>query len=149
MTQLRQMLRLAGSGTNSREICGRIGIARSTAQDNMQRAAAVGLSWPLPEPIDDALEHKLFSRKGAREGTVDKVFVDYPGKRIPIVDRKTGEIREAEIFVRAGVRPDWIGSHVRMFRCLGGVPRLIVPTIRSRRQPRQLPRSPRSIAATA
>lgn len=29
----------------------------------------------------------------------DKVFVDYSGKKIPIVDRKTGEIREAEIFV--------------------------------------------------
>jgi len=29
----------------------------------------------------------------------DKVFVDYSGKKLPIVDRKTGEIREVEIFV--------------------------------------------------
>ncbi|NEI67920.1 hypothetical protein, partial [Rhizobium leguminosarum] len=28
----------------------------------------------------------------------DKVFVDYSGKKVPIVDRKTGEIREAELF---------------------------------------------------
>ncbi|MER8747501.1 hypothetical protein NKH54_31365 [Mesorhizobium sp. M1004] len=58
MRQLRQMLRLAGSGTSSREITVVLGIARSTAQDNLQRAAAVGLSWPLPgELTDDALEN--------------------------------------------------------------------------------------------
>lgn len=71
----------------------------------------------------------------------DKVFVDYSGKKIPIVDCKTGEIREAEIFVAVlgassftfaeatwtQTLPDWIGSHVRMFRFFGGVPRLIVP----------------------
>ncbi|MER9420719.1 transposase [Mesorhizobium sp. M0306] len=64
----------------------------------------------------------------------DKVFVDYSGKKIPIVDRKTGEIREAEIFVAVlgassytfaeatwtQTLPDWIGSHVRMFRFFHG-----------------------------
>ncbi|ESZ12129.1 transposase IS408 [Mesorhizobium sp. L48C026A00] len=71
----------------------------------------------------------------------DKVFVDYSGKKIPIVDRKTGEIREAEIFVAVlgassytfaeatwtQTLPDWIGSHVRMFRFFHGVPRLVIP----------------------
>lgn len=70
----------------------------------------------------------------------DKVFVDSSGKKL-IVDRKTGEIREAEIFLGvlgassytfaeatwSQTLPDWIGSHVRMFRFFGGVPRLIVP----------------------
>lgn len=46
MRQLRQMLRLAGSGTSSREIAVILEIARSTVQDNVQRAAAVGLTWP-------------------------------------------------------------------------------------------------------
>ncbi|WP_287340089.1 hypothetical protein [Mesorhizobium sp.] len=70
MRQLRQMLRLAGSGTSSREIAVVLGIARSTVQDNLQRAAAVGLSWPLPDELtDDALEHKLFSRNGVKQGT--------------------------------------------------------------------------------
>ncbi|QXX74619.1 IS21 family transposase [Methylovirgula sp. HY1] len=71
----------------------------------------------------------------------DKLFVDYSGKKITIVDPATGEIRAAEIFV--GVLgasnytyaeatftqslPDWIGAHIRMFRFLGGVPRLLVP----------------------
>jgi transposase len=71
----------------------------------------------------------------------DKLFVDYSGKRVPIVDRNTGEIREAELFV--GVlgasnytyaevtwtqqKADWIRSHVRLLRHIGGVPRLVVP----------------------
>lgn len=71
----------------------------------------------------------------------DKVFVDYSGKKIAIVDPLTGEIREAEIFVAVlgasgftyaeatwtQTLPDWIGAHVRMFGFFGGVPRLLVP----------------------
>ena len=58
-----------------------------------------------------------------------------------MTDRATGEIREAQIFVAVlgasnytyaeatwsqGL-PDWIGSHVRTFGFLGGVPELVVP----------------------
>jgi transposase len=71
----------------------------------------------------------------------DKVFVDYSGKKISIVDPKTGEVREAEIFVAVlgasnftyseatwtQTLPDWIEAHVRMFRFFGGVPRLVIP----------------------
>lgn len=71
----------------------------------------------------------------------DKVFVDYSGKRLPINDPLTGEVRLAEIFVAvlgasnytfaeatwSQTLPDWIGSHVRLFRHIGGVPRLLVP----------------------
>ena len=71
----------------------------------------------------------------------DKVFVDYSGQTVPIANPKTGEVRQAEIFVGTlGASsytyaeatwtqslPDWIGSHVRMFAFFGGVPRLIVP----------------------
>lgn len=63
----------------------------------------------------------------------DKAFVNYSGKRVPIVDRKTGEVREAELFVgvlgalsytlaEATWTPtlaDWIGSHVRLLRRRG------------------------------
>ncbi|WP_189522645.1 MULTISPECIES: transposase [unclassified Mesorhizobium] len=39
-------------------------------QDDLQRAAAVGLTWPLPgELTDDALENKLFTRNGVKQGT--------------------------------------------------------------------------------
>ncbi|WP_245276630.1 helix-turn-helix domain-containing protein, partial [Rhizobium leucaenae] len=47
------MLRLAASGTSSREIAVVLGIARSTVQDNLQRAAAAGLNWPLPGDLTD------------------------------------------------------------------------------------------------
>jgi transposase len=71
----------------------------------------------------------------------DKVFVDYSGKKLAIIDPLTGEIREAEIFVAVlGASnltyaeatwtqqlADWCGSHVRLFGMLGGVPRLVVP----------------------
>ena len=69
MRQLRQMLRLAGSGTSSREIAVILGVARSTVQDNLKRAAMAGLSWPLPgELTDDALESRLFARAGVKQG---------------------------------------------------------------------------------
>src|SRR5882762_9972599 len=71
----------------------------------------------------------------------DKIFVDYSGKKIGIVERKTGVVRDAEIFVAVlgassltyaeatwtQTLPDWIGGHVRMFRYYGGVARLLVP----------------------
>lgn len=71
----------------------------------------------------------------------EKLFVDYAGHKVPIIDRHTGEVREAEIFVAVlGASnytyaeatwtqslPDWIGSHVRTFNYLGGVPELVVP----------------------
>jgi transposase len=70
-----------------------------------------------------------------------KLFVDYSGKRVPIVDPLTGEVRMAEIFVAVlgassctyaeatwtQTLPDWIGAHVRMFRFFGAAPRLLVP----------------------
>jgi transposase len=71
----------------------------------------------------------------------DKLFVDYAGQTVPITDRYSGELREAQIFV--GVLgcsnltyaeatwtqklPDWLGSHVRMLESFGGVPAAIVP----------------------
>lgn len=71
----------------------------------------------------------------------EKLFVDYAGHKIPVIDRATGEIKEAEIFVAVmgasnytfaeatwsqGL-PDWVGSHVRAFKFLGGVPELVIP----------------------
>jgi len=71
----------------------------------------------------------------------EKLFVDYASQTVPVVDRATGEIREAQIFVAVlgasnytfaeatwsqGL-PDWIASHQRCFAYLGGVPELVVP----------------------
>lgn len=71
----------------------------------------------------------------------DKLFVDYAGHTMPIIDPKTGEVTQAQVFVaalgasnytfaeatRTQSLPDWIGSHVRCFAFLGGVTRLVVP----------------------
>lgn len=71
----------------------------------------------------------------------EKVFVDYAGLTIGYVNRETGEIFQAQIFVgvlgasnytfteatRSQSLPDWIGSHVRMFTFFGGVPEVLVP----------------------
>ena len=71
----------------------------------------------------------------------EKLFVDYAGQTVPVTDRATGEIREAQIFVAvlgtsnhtyaeatwSQALPDWIGSHVRTFGFLDGVPELVVP----------------------
>jgi transposase len=72
----------------------------------------------------------------------EKLFVDYAGDRAPVViDRLTGEIREAWIFVAVlGASSftyaeatwtqglgDWIGAHTRALEAIGGVPGLIVP----------------------
>jgi transposase len=72
----------------------------------------------------------------------DKLFVDYAGDTVPvIIDRLTGETRQAQIFVAVmgasnftyveatwtQTLCDWIGAHTRALATIGGVPRLIVP----------------------
>jgi transposase len=78
-------------------------------------------------------------RQSHRAG--EKLFVDYAGQTAEVVDRTTGEIRQAQIFVAVlgasnytyaeatwtqGLS-DWIGSHVRALSFLGGAPEVIVP----------------------
>ena len=69
MRQMRNLLRLHRDGVSAREIGRRLGVARSTIQDSLKRAAAAGLKWPLPDDAtDDALERLLFGRTGAAPG---------------------------------------------------------------------------------
>jgi transposase len=63
----------------------------------------------------------------------DKLFIDYAGPTVPIIDAATGEIQRAQIFVavlEASLTqqlPDWIASHVRCFEYMGAVAALLVP----------------------
>lgn len=71
----------------------------------------------------------------------EKLFVDYAGQTVPVVDRHSGEARPAQIFVAVlgcsnysfaeatwtQALPDWLGSHVRALTFIGGLPRAIVP----------------------
>jgi transposase len=71
----------------------------------------------------------------------EKLFIDYSGKTLGIVDRSTGEVREVEIFVavlgasnytyaeatRSQKLSDFVASTVRAFEFLGCVPEVVVP----------------------
>ena len=70
----RHLLRLHHDGVSAREIGRRLGVARSTIQDNLKRAAAAGLKWPLADDVtEEALELQLFGarRDRARSGGVE------------------------------------------------------------------------------
>ena len=194
-----------GCGATDRMIARSTGLARSTVGDYLDRATAVGLSWPLPPTLTDAaLEAMLFARAGIVPGTRrkaepdwpvihrelrrpgvtlvllrqgyrpqnpraygysrfcelyrdwesrlsptmrqvhpagERLFVDYAGQTIDVIDGATGEVRSAQIFVAVlgasnytyaeatatQTLPDWIGAHVRALSFIGGVPRQIVP----------------------
>ena len=62
MRKIRELLRLKYElGRSHREIAMSLGIANSTVSDYVRRARAAGVSWPLPEGLDDAaLEAALF-----------------------------------------------------------------------------------------
>jgi transposase len=71
----------------------------------------------------------------------EKLFIDYSGKGIELIDRETGEITQTELFVaslgaskytyaeatRTQTLPDWIGSHIRMFEFFGSSTEILVP----------------------
>ena len=204
MRKIKEVLRLSAAGHSQRQIARSCGVGRATVGEYLQRARAAGLSWPLPEGLDEArLERRLYppppvlpasergvpdwahvhgelKRKGvtlyllweeyrvahpqgyryswfcqhyrAWAGKVDvvmrqhhrageKLFVDYAGHTQGVIDRATGEVREAQIFVAVlGASnytyaeatwtqslSDWIGAHQRAFRSLGGVSEVVVP----------------------
>ena len=64
MRKVRDILRLAlGEGLSRRQIGASLGIPHTTVADHLRRAAEAGLSWPLPEGMDDAaLEAMLFPK---------------------------------------------------------------------------------------
>ena len=71
----------------------------------------------------------------------EKLFVDYCGPTMAIVNPDTGEFRQAQIFVAVlgasnytfacaswgQKQADWLHAHVKAFEFFGGVPELVVP----------------------
>ena len=178
--------------------------AKAGMGESLRRAQVAGLSWPLPEGMDErALEARLFPGAGVpaparraipdwahvhterrRKGVTlsllwqeykaehpdgihysrfceryrafrqrldgvmrqshragEKLFVDYAGHTAPVVDRESGELHQAQVFVAVlgassytyaeatwtQTLPDWCASHVRTLQFLGGVPECVVP----------------------
>ena len=98
-----------------------------------------GYSWFCEHYSAWAGKLDVVMRQPHRAG--EKLFVDYAGHTAEVVDRHTGEVRQAQVFVAVlGASsytdaeatwtqqlPDGIGSHVRTFGFLGGVPERVVP----------------------
>ena len=96
-------------------------------------------SWFCHKYRDWAAKLDVVMRHEHRAG--EKMFVDYAGQTVNVIDRETGEIHKTQIFVAVlGASSytyaeatlsqqveDWIGSHVRAFSYFGGVPEAVVP----------------------
>ncbi len=204
MRKIRDVLRMKfDNGLSERAIARSLSLSAGGVNGYLQRARVAGLSWPLPEGLDDtALERLLFppappaaaavrpapdwtavEKELRRRGVTlallweeyraahsdgfgyswfceqhaafkrrmrptmrqthvagEKVFVDFAGDTIDIVDPATGEVLPMKLFVavmgasnylfaqaRASEKiADWIGAHVDLFAFLGGVPKFVV-----------------------
>ena len=203
MRKIREILRLKAEGLSICRIAQSLGMGHSTVGEYLERAERSGITWPVPEGLDDeALQARLFRAKGQGEsgralpdwayvhaelrrkhvtlallwqeyreqhpegykysqfctryrrwaGTLgawmrqehkagEKLFVDYSGDGIPMIDPLSGERVTAQLFVAVlgasnytyaeatatQTAPDWLGCHVHALEFLGGVPGMIVP----------------------
>lgn len=71
----------------------------------------------------------------------ERMFVDYCGQTVPVIDRENGEVCQVQIFVAvlgasnytyaeacwSQSLPEWIMAHVHTFQFFGGVPEQIIP----------------------
>jgi transposase len=71
----------------------------------------------------------------------ERAYVDYAGLTMPLTDRRTGAVHDAQVFtavlgasgytyVEASLGqtlPEWLGAHARAFDHFGGVPQVVVP----------------------
>lgn len=209
MRKARTILRLKHEvGLGVREISRSLRISHGTVVNYLQRAEAAGVSWPLPEQIDDKqLQQLLFSsqrppeaarrvlpdmaelhkelrgqrrckgvtrhllweeyrranpagygytqfceyykrfesslepvlRQPYRAG--EKLFVDWAGETLPVVDPATGIVRQAYLFVAALGASNytyaeafesmqlacWVEAHIHAWEFYGGVTAITVP----------------------
>lgn len=203
MRKIKDVLRLHAAGRSTRQIGPSVGVGRSTVAEYLRRAEVAGLSWPLPEGLDEVeLERQLFpppppskdrqfaepdwavihrelKRPGVtlallwdeyrgqhpdgygysafcghyrrwagrlspvmrqRHAAGERMFVDYSGTKMSVIDPATGVARPAEIFIAvlgasnqtyaeaswSQTLPDWTGAHTRAFAFFGAVPALVV-----------------------
>lgn len=205
MRKIRDVLRYRHCTDLSLEAIARaLLLSKGVVVKYLQLAEAAGVTWPLPEDLDDGrLERSLYRQPEARtpafvepdyagvhqelkkKGVTltllweeyrqsagdrsyqytafctrykrwvgdlkrsmrqihrggEKLFADYAGPTVPIIDGATGELRPASIFVAclgassytfacatAGqTQADWLLGLQRAFRFIGGVTALVVP----------------------
>ena len=120
-----------------------------------QKGLTLQLLWQEYREInpDDGYSYAQFCRRykawlGCQQRSMrqnhragEKLFVDYCGPTMTVVNPDTGECRQAQIFVAvlgasnytfacaswSQKQADWLNAHVQAFAFFGGVPELIVP----------------------
>ena len=86
MRKTTEVLRLRAAGTSGREIARAVGVARSTVAEYLRRADAAGLSWPLPDDLDEqGLDALLFPET---ERTTERPVPDWAAVRRELKSRK-------------------------------------------------------------
>jgi transposase len=89
----------------------------------------------------DGWERRLSPTMRQTHPAGERLFVDYAGQTIELVDGRSGELHQAQVFVAVlgassytyaeatltQTLPDWIGAHTRALAFFGAVPRQIVP----------------------
>lgn len=205
MRKIKEVLRLkCDQNLSNRQVARSCSISRATVGEYLTRAKEAGLSWPLPDDLDDAaVENLLFPdtqkqtlvfhsmpsmeylynelkrkhvtlqllwyeyKQANSEGfqyshfcnlyrrwlekldlslrqvhrAGEKLFIDYAGQKVALIDPLTDKVTEAQIFLATlGASnytfaeatltqnlPSWINSHCRAFEFFGGVPEILVP----------------------
>jgi len=206
MRNIKHILRLHyESGLSRRKIAQSVGASYGSVANYLNRAERAGITWPLPDGMDERALARLLFPSQAGNGTKqfaepdhphiclelkrkevtkillweeyrqahpkdgysyaqfchryktwqgkqarsmrqthkagEKLFVDYCGPTIPIINPNTGEFYGAQIFVavqgasnytfacasKSQKQADWIQAHVMAFEFFGGVSELVIP----------------------
>src|SRR6202789_152108 len=106
MRQLRHLLRLHHGGVSAREIGRRLGVARSTVQDNLKRAAAAGLAWPLADDVTDDAGATAVRARGSRNrpAASDRAGLGGLGARVEAARRDDDDL----VGGISGGQPRWL-----------------------------------------
>jgi transposase len=107
------------------------------------REAAQGVPYSRSRFYERYQDFVRALRRSMRQTHVagEKLFVDYAGPTVPVIDAASGEVRRAHVFVAvwgasnftyaeatwSETKLDWISAHVNAFSHAGGVPALLVP----------------------
>ena len=206
MRKIKDVLRLHhDAGLSRRGIAQALNVSYGSVVNYLNRARQAGLTWPLPDDMDERTlgrllfpsqpatgqrrftepdfpaVHQELKRKGVTKQLLwqeyrqqhpgdgysyaqfchrylewrgcqqrsmrqihragEKLFVDYCGLTMPVVNPDTGEARQAQVFVAvmgasnytfacaswSQKQEDWLDAHVQVFEFLGGVPEVVVP----------------------
>jgi len=206
MRKIKEVLRLSfEAGLSQRGVAQALNLGLGTVSTYLKRARQAGITWPLPDEMDErtlgrllfpsqpvtgqrrftepdfSVVHQELKRKGVtkqlpwqeyrqqhpddgysyaqfchrylewlgcqqrsmrqihRAG--EKLFVDYCGPTMSVVNPDTGEIRSAQVFVAvlgasnytfacaswSQKQEDWLNAHVQAFEFFGGVSEIVVP----------------------